>query len=155
MHTVRETLSFCEEHIAPTDMVLFTTGIRVHAGTPLERHCKDSGWFVEDDPLFEPSWYVSPELDLQELYALLVGAAAAHPNWMTNAETVLDPTRAAIMKRVFSALGWGGVFWQHLPRLFRFAGRSRRKGFERQLRALRAISTPDEVAHRRPSVVSR
>ncbi len=58
--TVRETLAFCEEHIAATDMVLFSTGIRVYSGTPLERQCKDMGWFAEDDPLFLPSCSCRP-----------------------------------------------------------------------------------------------
>ena len=146
--TVRETLAFCEEHISPTDMVLFTTGIRVHAGTPLAQRCKASGWFEADDNLFEPSWYVSPALDLRELYALLVDAAAAHPNWMTNAETVLDPNRAAWMKRIFRLLGWKGAFWLHLPRVFRWAARSgaRQKGLERGRQNINAIA---DIAHRR------
>ncbi|HEY4158881.1 MAG TPA: radical SAM protein, partial [Polyangiaceae bacterium] len=63
LQTVRETLAFCAEHIPSSDMVLFSTGIRVYAGTPLERTCKDLGWFAEDDPLFEPSWFLSPKLD--------------------------------------------------------------------------------------------
>jgi len=121
--TVTETLEFCEAHIPPTDMVLFTTGIRVYAGTPLELQLKESGWFAEDDPLLLPSWYVSPEVDLEALYRLLVRAAERHPNWMTNAETILSPTLATVMKRGFRLLGWRGPFWTHLPRLFRFTSR--------------------------------
>ena len=75
IETVRETLAFCEEHVSKTDMVLFSTGIRVYAGTPLERTCKDMGWFAEDDPLFFPSWFLSPALELGELYSMLVRAA--------------------------------------------------------------------------------
>ena len=40
LDTVRETLEFCEEYVPRTDVVLFSTGIRVHPGTPLERTCK-------------------------------------------------------------------------------------------------------------------
>jgi hypothetical protein len=121
--TVRETLAFCEEHVPKTDMVLFSTGIRVYAGTPLERTCKDMGWFAEDDPLFLPSWFLSPALDLGELYGTLVRAAESHPNWMTNAETVVTPRRAAMMKGAFRMLGWKGPFWKHLPKMFTWAGR--------------------------------
>src|SRR5690606_6371003 len=123
MNTVRETLAFCERYIPPTHMVLFSTGIRVYAGTPLERTCKDMGWFGEDESLFEPSWFLSPEIDLHELYALLVRAAASHPNWMTNAETVVSPAMSVVMKRAFRMMGWRGPFWQHLPKLFRLATR--------------------------------
>jgi hypothetical protein len=146
MDTVRETLSFCAEHIAPTDMVLFSTGIRVYAGTPLERTCKDMGWFAEDDPLFEPSWFLSPKLDLNELYGTLVKAAEAHPNWMTNAETVMSPALAATMKQAFRVLGWKGPFWTHLPRLFGLVGRLgiRKKGLELHAATVRRIT---DVAH--------
>lgn len=129
VETVKETLAFCEEHVPPTDMVLFSTGIRVYSGTPLETHCKDTGWFRADDPLFEPSWYLSPDLDLSQLYELLVRAAESHPNWMTNAETVLTPRLAGLMKQAFRAVGWKGPFWRHLPKLFelttRFGARQR------------------------------
>ncbi|HET7540185.1 MAG TPA: radical SAM protein [Polyangiaceae bacterium] len=148
METVRETLAFCEEHIAPSDMVLFSTGIRVYAGTPLERQCKDMGWFAEDDPLFLPSWFLSPELDLNELYSTLMAAAAVHPNWMTNAETVVSPAMNAMMKGAFKALGWKGPFWKHLPRLFGLANRIgvRQRGLEHHARNLRKVT---DVRHYR------
>lgn len=123
LETVRETLAFCDEHIPKTDMVLFSTGIRVYAGTPLERTCKDMGWFAEDDPLFFPSWFLSPGLELGELYSLLMRAAETHPNWMMNAETIVSPRRAAMMKSAFRMLGWKGPFWKHLPKMFAWAGR--------------------------------
>lgn len=121
--TVRETLAFCEEHVSPRDMVLFSTGIRVYAGTPLEQTCKELGWFSDDDPLFEPSWYLSPLLDLDELYSLLTRAAERHPNWMTNAETVISRRTAATIKGGLGLLGMKGPFWQHLPKVFDVLGR--------------------------------
>jgi radical SAM superfamily enzyme YgiQ (UPF0313 family) len=57
IETVKETLELCDQHIPDRDMVLFSTGIRVYSGTPLERVCKDMGWFENDDPLFFPSWF--------------------------------------------------------------------------------------------------
>ncbi|MBX3131676.1 MAG: cobalamin-dependent protein [Polyangiaceae bacterium] len=148
LDTVRETLEFCEQHIPADHMVLFSTGIRVYAGTPLERSCKDSGWFDESDPLFLPSWYLSPKLDLNELYALLVRAAERHPNWMTNAETILSPTAALMMKRAFRLVGWRGPFWQHLPTVFRWAARSgvRSRGLADVARRLAKI---EDIAHHR------
>ena len=146
MDTVRETLEFCEEHVPPTDMVLFSTGIRVYAGTPLEVACKEMGWFAADDSLFYPSWFLSPALDLNELYTTLVRAAAAHPNWMTNAETVMSPAMADAMKQAFRVLGWKGPFWTHLPRLFTLVGKLgiRKKGLEQHAEAVRRIT---DVAH--------
>lgn len=131
MDTVRETLEFCEAHIPDSHLVLFSTGIRVYAGTPLERHCRETGWFDPGESLFEPSWYLSPSLDLDELYGTLARAATAHPNWMTNAETVISPTFAALMKRGLRVLGKRGPFWQHLPQLFSLVTRfgARQRGF--------------------------
>jgi len=148
MDTVRESLAFCEEYVRPTDMVLLTTGIRVYPGTPLESSCKASGWFAPEDPLFEPSWYLSPELDLVELYETLVGAAAQHPNWMVNAETVINPTLAVVMKRAFRVVGWKGPFWQHLPKLFDLAGRvgARQRGLSLVRDDLGRVA---DVQHRR------
>lgn len=148
MDTVRETIAFSEQHIPSTHMVLFTTGIRVYAGTPLEKSCKGSGWFSAEDPLFEPSWYVSPELDLGELYDTLAGAAAKHANWMVNAETVVGPRMATVMKRAFHVLGWRGPFWQHLPRLLGLSARfgARQKGLAQMRASMRQVGS---VQHRR------
>lgn len=148
MDTVRETLAFCEEHIPPSHLVLFTTGIRVYAGTPLERHCRQTGWFAPDESVFEPSWYLSPELDIVELYDTLVKAAVTHPNWMTNAETVLSPTLATLMKRGFRAAGMKGPFWQHLPRLFSLVTRvgARQRGLALAAASLKNMT---DVRHHR------
>jgi anaerobic magnesium-protoporphyrin IX monomethyl ester cyclase len=146
LETVKETLAFCEEHIPPSHMVLFSTGIRVYAGTPLERTCKQMGWFDEQESLFQPSWFLSPEIDLEELYALLVRSASSHPNWMTNAETILNPRMATLMKRAFRVMGWKGPFWQHLPKLFRLATRlgMRQRGLAAVQHNLRRMA---DVAH--------
>lgn len=148
MATVRETLEFCEEHIPPTHMVLFSTGIRVYSGTPIERTCKELGWFADDDPLFLPSWYLSPELDLPELYAMLVRAAERHSNWMTNAETVVSPALATIMKRALKLMGYRGPFWQHLPTVFRLASRvgARQRGLAQHAAIMRGVA---DIAHHR------
>jgi radical SAM superfamily enzyme YgiQ (UPF0313 family) len=143
MDTVRETLQFCEEHVPKSHVVLFSTGIRVYSGTPLERVCKERGWFENDDPLFLPSWYLSPELDLDELYTTLVRAAAAHPNWMTNAETVLRPAMGLMMKKAFQMIGWKGPFWVHLPKVFRWANRlgARQRGLSVHAANVRGIKS--------------
>lgn len=141
METVKETLRFCEEYIPPTDMVLFSTGIRVYPGTPLEKECKALGWFAPEDPLLLPSWYVSPELDLKQLYQTLSTAAQLHPNWMTNAETILSPKLAMLMKQGFKLLGWRGPFWAHLPKLNRFSTKigARQKNLQKNLNRVSLI----------------
>jgi radical SAM superfamily enzyme YgiQ (UPF0313 family) len=147
--TVRETLDFCEQHVPPTDMVLFTTGIRVHPGTPLEKHLKETGWFAHDDPLLQPSWYVSPTVDLHALYGLLVRAAERHPNWMTNAETVVSPRIAGLVKRGLHAAGVRDPFWTHLPRLFSLTTKIGFRRHDLSQQRDRVLSDP-EVRHRQP-----
>ncbi len=146
IETVRETLDFCEEHIPDNHMVLFSAGIRVYAGTPLERLCKETGWFEADDPLFFPSWYLSPLLDIDELYETLARASDQHPNWMTNAETVLSLRAATFMKRAFRFVGWEGPFWLHLPKVFRVSSLmgARSRGLREVAQRLRAVR---DVAH--------
>ncbi|MCC6752116.1 MAG: cobalamin-dependent protein [Deltaproteobacteria bacterium] len=147
LDTVGETLAFCERYVQATDVALFTTGIRVYPGTPLEQQLKRSGWFDANDPLLWPSWYVSPTIDLQQLYGLLVRAAARHPNWMTNAETIVHPTLALAIKRGFELVGWRGPFWTHLPKLFTLATHlgTRQRNLEANVARMRAIRN---VPHR-------
>jgi hypothetical protein len=123
LDTVRETLAFCEAYIPSTDVVLFATGIRVLPGTPLAQQLVAQGWFDAADPLLQPSWYVAPTVELTALYDLLASAARAHPNWITNGETILRPALATAMKRAFALLGWRGPFWTHLPKIFALTGR--------------------------------
>ena len=114
---------------------------------PLELELKNTGWFAEDDPLFFPSWYVSPAMDLDATYKLLVRAAELHPNWMTNAETVMHPRVASLVKRGLHAVGMRKPFWTHLPKLFDLTTRVglRKRDLARQ--ELRVLSD-DEVHHR-------
>lgn len=151
LDTVRETLEFCERYIPRDHMVLFSTGIRVYPGTPLERTCKDQGWFSEKDTLFEPSWYLSPELDLEPLYSMLVKAAKSHPNWMTNAETVTSPLIRAILQRGLRSMGKKGPFWQHLPRLNRVLTRFglRQHGLDGHETRMSRVWQRDDLRHYR------
>ena len=92
------------------------------------------------------------------LYAALIGddtgpetlvqAAALHPNWMTNAETVVSPGMNAMMKGAFKALGWKGPFWKHLPSVFRLANRFgvRQRGLQAHQANMRKVT---DVKHYR------
>jgi radical SAM superfamily enzyme YgiQ (UPF0313 family) len=148
IETVAETLAFCEKHIPAQHMVLFATGIRVYPGTPLERQCRDSGWFAPEDDLFLPSWYLSPELDREALYRMLLDGARRHPNWMINAETVIEQRSAARIKTLFRWMGLRGAFWRYLPNLFRLRNWAGER--PRELAAVaRRLARIDDVAHHR------
>ena len=146
--TLAETLAFCERHIPSHHMVLFATGIRVYPGTPLERHCRETGWFGPEDDLLLPSWYLSPGLDLEAAYRMLVEGASRHPNWMVNAETILERRTAARIKTLFRWLGLRGAFWRYLPSLFRLRNWAGER--PKQLGQIaRRLSEVRDVAHHR------
>ena len=146
--TVAETISFCNEHIPNEHMVLFATGLRILPGTPLELHCRQTGWLSPTDSLLEPTWYLSPQLDLEALAATLAEQTSAHPNWMVNGEAALSPRKAFAMKTGFRLLGWHGPFWKHLPRVFGLAAKfgARERGIRSAWRGVLAAS---DVTHRR------
>lgn len=118
--TVKESLDFCERYLPPTDVALFTAGIRVYPGTPLEKQCKDEGWFAKDDPLLRPSWYVAPTITVADMYRLLIEGAIDHPNWMTAAEGILNPGMVSFVERGYRLFGGQGPLWARMPDLFRF-----------------------------------
>lgn len=120
VETVKESLDFCERYLPPTDVALFTAGIRVYPGTPLEKQCKDEGWFAKDDPLLRPSWYVAPTITVADMYRLLIEGAIDHPNWMTAAEGILNPGMVSFVERGYRLLGGQGPLWARMPELFRF-----------------------------------
>lgn len=119
VETVRETLDFCERYMAETDVALFTAGIRVYPGTPLEKQCKAEGWFAPDDNLIRPSWYVAPTITVADMYRLLIEGAIDHPNWMTAAEGILNPGMVSFVERGYRLFGGKGPLWARMPELFR------------------------------------
>jgi len=121
--TAKETLDFCERYVAESDVALFTAGIRVYPGTPLEKTCKEEGWFAAEDPLLKPSWYVAPTISVADMYRLLIEGAIDHPNWMTAAEGILNPGMVSFVERGYRLLGGKGPLWARMPELFRFMSR--------------------------------
>ncbi len=118
--TIKESLDFCEHHMSPNDVALFTAGIRVYPGTPLEKQCKEEGWFAQDDNLLQPSWYVAPTIDVADMYRLLIEGAIDHPNWMTAAEGILNPGMVSFVERSYRFFGGKAPLWSKMPGLFRF-----------------------------------
>jgi radical SAM superfamily enzyme YgiQ (UPF0313 family) len=118
--TMKESLDFCERYIRPEDVALFTAGIRVYPGTPLEKECKEMGWFAEDDRLVRPAWYVSPGVSIDDMYRLLIEGAIDHPNWMTAAEGILNPGIVSFIEKSYRFFGGKAPLWSKMPQFFRF-----------------------------------
>jgi len=118
--TIQESLEFCERYIVETDVAFFTAGIRVYPGTPLEKQCKDEGWFAESDNLIQPSWYVAPTVSVADMYRLIIEGAIDHPNWVTAAEGILNPGIVSFIDKGYRLFGGTGPLWAKLPQMFRF-----------------------------------
>ncbi|MSP60835.1 MAG: radical SAM protein [Myxococcales bacterium] len=148
--TVKETLEFCERYIVPTDVALFTAGIRVYPGTPLEKQCKEQGWFDAADNLLRPSWYVAPTISVADMYRLLIEGAIDHPNWMTAAEGILNPGMVSFVDKGYRLLGGKGPLWARMPDLFRFMSRlGVRKKILMRMNDLLVSRTPSQLPHSR------
>jgi radical SAM superfamily enzyme YgiQ (UPF0313 family) len=120
VETIQESLEFCKRHVREEDVAMFTAGIRVYPGTPLEKECKAEGWFAEDDNLIRPSWYVAPTVTIADMYRLLIDGAIDHPNWTTAAEGILNPGIVSFIERGYRMFGGTGPLWARLPQMFRF-----------------------------------
>lgn len=110
--TVLETLEFAREHIRPSDPVLFTLGIRIYPGTPLEALARKEGFLTrERDQMLEPVFYLSPQLDLPWLHAALGEAAARHLNFIIPSDFEIP-----LLKKIARLARWAGVkppLWKH------------------------------------------
>jgi radical SAM superfamily enzyme YgiQ (UPF0313 family) len=120
VETIEESLDFCRKYIRDEDVAMFTAGIRVYPGTPLEKDCKDEGWFADDDNLIRPSWYVAPTITIADMYRLLIEGAIDHPNWTPAAEGILNPGIVSFVERSYRFFGGTGPLWAKLPQMFRF-----------------------------------
>jgi anaerobic magnesium-protoporphyrin IX monomethyl ester cyclase len=120
VETIEESLDFCRRYVREEDVALFTAGIRVYPGTPLEKECKEEGWFADDDNLIRPSWYVAPTISISDMYRLLIDGAIDHPNWMTAAEGILNPGMVSFVEKTYRVFGGKAPLWSKMPQLFRF-----------------------------------
>ena len=73
--TFAETFEFIDNYINPEDMVHMSKGIRVYPGTTLHKIAVKEGIIAKDDKLLEPVYYVSPELGMPKLTAMIKEAA--------------------------------------------------------------------------------
>ena len=87
MATLEETLRFAGERLERGDAVYLTVGIRVYPGTTLHRIAVADGLVAADDPLLDPTFYLSAELTLGGVVARLKRFAAAHPRFMFSADS--------------------------------------------------------------------
>ena len=102
--TLAETLAFAGSRLARGDAAYLTVGLRIYPGTTLHRIALDEGVVAAGDPLLDPAFYFSPELDRDAAVATLARFARRHPRFMFSADSrspVLPwLTRAAVALRL-------------------------------------------------------
>jgi radical SAM superfamily enzyme YgiQ (UPF0313 family) len=86
-HTLDETLAFADERMRRGDAVYLTVGLRVYPGTTLHQIALSEGTVAAGDPLLEPRFYFSPELDRAAAIARLGSFARRRPRFMFAADS--------------------------------------------------------------------
>ena len=75
--TIRETLQFLSANNVSD--VLFSVGLRVYPGTPLERIARDEGRLEGRTDLIEPAYYLS--MEAQRIVSIVEPHLGAHQGW--------------------------------------------------------------------------
>ena len=108
--TVEETLATAAR--LPKTVFFPYAGMRVFPGTPLHRRALDEGVVATEDPLFDPVFYHSPDLDPEWLQERLRRASEASANVVLQDEL---EEKAGFVARLH-ARGRTGPRWEHLCR---------------------------------------
>jgi len=115
---VRETQEFLSS-CAPVNAVLASIGIRIHENTPLEKRARQEGLLEEAGDLFEPAFYVSPDLGSDPM-AAIDRVVRQRPEWSSPADWAKFSMRAtqSLVNRFGSRPQWRNVrkYGEHVRR---------------------------------------
>lgn len=84
------------------------SGIRIYPRTPLHRRALAEGIVQESDTLFEPVYYIAPDIDKAWMDQRLTEA------WARRQDRVFPPERGARVTAKLRAMGWKGLLWERL-----------------------------------------
>lgn len=110
--TVAETLKFAENHVRPTDVAYFGSGLRIYPGTRLETIARGEGVLtVPAAEMLKPVFYTSPLVEAAWIRERLQAAMAAHFNYM-NGDALAYRFLPAV-HRLGHAFGVRPPLWKH------------------------------------------
>lgn len=119
--TVDETVSFVEQNLTWKGCLsLFMTGVRILPGTELARQALEEGALAPDTDLFDPRFYLSPQVSEEWVLRRINAAISRHSNIVHAAEegrSVLE----RVMRRALNAAGIPPPYWRFLPDLLSFS----------------------------------
>ncbi len=85
--TMNETFRFIDKWISEKDMVHLTTGLRIYPRTPLHKIALQEKQVTEEDPLLEPSFYISNALGKEKIDRIISEAVKSRTNWIPAEES--------------------------------------------------------------------
>ena len=85
--TMNETFQFIDKWISENDMVHLTTGLRIYPQTPLHKIALQEKQVTEENPLLEPSFYISGALGKKKINRIISEAVKHRSNWIPAEES--------------------------------------------------------------------
>jgi radical SAM superfamily enzyme YgiQ (UPF0313 family) len=117
--TLEETLAFAGDRLDAGDAVYLTVGLRIYPDTTLHRIALEEGVAAYGDPLLTPTFYFSPQLDLETTVARLRVFARAHPRFMFSADS--RSRVLPLLTQLASALRLPRPHWRYMGAFQRVA----------------------------------
>jgi len=91
-NTLKESFSFIDAYVNPSDLVYLATGLRIYPDTPLYRIALKEGFVRRDQSLLDPaSFYFSREMDSRKTAEMMHEFIRLHPNCLPSSETTPSP----------------------------------------------------------------
>jgi radical SAM superfamily enzyme YgiQ (UPF0313 family) len=110
--TIEETLAFAAHRLRRGDAVYATVGLRIYPGTTLQRIAIEEGVVNAGDSLLEPTFYLSPSLNLSLMLTRLQRFAAEHPRFMFSADS--QSWVLPVLTRLASVLHLPRPHWRYM-----------------------------------------
>jgi radical SAM superfamily enzyme YgiQ (UPF0313 family) len=120
MATCAESIRFAQDRLTGRKFLsVFFTGIRIYPGTLLARQAVASGYLKADADLAEASFYVSPDIDEQQVIDLVNAAIVKNPCIVHAAEGGTSNVQK-VLYRALHAMGVAPPYWRFLPEMLSF-----------------------------------
>ena len=120
MDSCAESICFARDRLAGRKFLsVFFTGVRVLPGTPLARQAVAEGYLQADTDLAGTVFYVSPDIDEQQVIGILNAAIKRNPGIVHAAEGgITFPEK--VLNRVLHTLWVAPPYWRFLPAMLAF-----------------------------------
>jgi radical SAM superfamily enzyme YgiQ (UPF0313 family) len=120
MESCEETIRFAEQRLQGRQFLnVFFTGIRILPDTALARHAIKGGYISPDTDFSQGVFYLSPQIDEQQLINRINLAIVRNPS-VVHAADGSATRQQAILYRTLSALNIAPPYWRFIPDMLMF-----------------------------------